>query len=63
MGSARCVHAQALELPARDQRADACDLVKRVLGEARAERLAHFGLRGASQVKQSGGRRQIGDRL
>src|SRR5215831_16087541 len=53
VGCSQRIYAPTLWLSACDQCADARDLVKRVLGKAGAERLAHLRLAGICQVKQS----------
>ena len=42
VGCSQRIYAPTLWLPARDQRADANNFMKRVLGKASAERLAHL---------------------
>ena len=53
------VHAPTLMLAARDQSADADDLVKRVLGKTFAESLPHLRFRCLAEVEHPSGRREV----
>src|SRR5262249_32537429 len=63
VGCSERIDPPALWLSACDQCADARDLVKRVLWEARAKCRAHLRVAGTSHVKQSRSCGKIGDRF
>ena len=63
MRCAQSIHAPALRLAARDQSADADDLVEGVLMKAFAERIADFRFGGVAHVEHPRGRCEVAHRF
>ena len=59
MRCSKCVHAPTLRLAARDQSADANNLVQGMLGKARPESLPYIRIGGVAEVEHPGSRREV----